>query len=97
MDGMIGNMDLGVRLYEFRYCYGNLAKLIYVVAHLFIFKLVIMVSLIEPLEELKEIIHMKAAIMMMIMFSSVIPKKCNFLSFSVTELVFTSIPNPSWC
>lgn len=49
--------------------YGNLAKLIYVIAHLFIFKLVIMVALIEPLEELKEIIHMKAAIMMMMMFT----------------------------
>lgn len=49
--------------------YGNLAKLIYIIAHLFIFKLVIMVLLIEPLEELKEIIHMKAAIIMMIVFT----------------------------
>lgn len=49
--------------------YGNLAKLIYIIVHLFIFKLVVMVALTEPLEELKEIIHMKAAITMMIMFT----------------------------
>ena len=52
---------------------------------------------IDPLEALKGIIHVKPVIIIIIM-STVQPfKNCSFLSFSVTELGFMLIHNPSWC